>query len=85
MTAKLLFNISAVIEVWVGIVLLIAPAHVIGLLLGDPPDPIGKATARILGIGLLSLGISAWETTRRPASAHITPVLPFADDSLNTG
>ena len=62
MTTKLLFNVSAIVEALVGIALLFAPAYVIGLLLGDGLSLTGVAVSRVLGIGLISLGISAWET-----------------------
>lgn len=62
MSTRLLFNASAITEVVVGIALLAAPADVIGLLLGDGLSPTGAAASRMLGLGLLSLGISAWET-----------------------
>ena len=62
MTAKLLFNVSAIVEVLAGIAFFFAPAYVIGLLLGDGLSLTGAAVSRVLGIGLFSLGISAWET-----------------------
>jgi hypothetical protein len=65
MTTKLLFNVSAIVEALVGIALLFAPAFAIGLLLGDGLSLTGAAVSRVLGIGLISLGISAWETARQ--------------------
>lgn len=65
MNTKLFFNISAVIEVLTGIALLFAPAFVIGLLLGDGTGATGLAVARVLGIGLLSVGVAGWESQRR--------------------
>jgi hypothetical protein len=65
MMIRLLFNFSAVLEVLAGIAMLIAPTYVVGLLLGDGLSQIGTAVARILGIALLSLGISAWENARQ--------------------
>ncbi len=62
MNTRLLFRVSAIIEVLTGIALLVAPLLVIGLLLGDGLGPIGIAVARVLGIGLLSVGVAAWET-----------------------
>jgi hypothetical protein len=67
MTTKLLFNVSAIVEALVGIALLFAPAFAIGLLLGDGLSLIGAAVSRVLGIGLISLGISAWETASQKA------------------
>ncbi len=37
-----------------------APLFVIGLLLGDGLGPIGVAVARVLGIGLISVGVAGW-------------------------
>ena len=71
MTARLLFNASAVVEVIVGSALLLTPAFVIGLLLGDDAGHIGSAVARVLGLALLSLGVAAWETPRQ--EIHLAP------------
>jgi hypothetical protein len=61
MNAKLLFNTSAIVELLTGLALLVAPTLVVGLLLGEGVSPIGIAVARVLGIGLLSLGVAGWE------------------------
>jgi hypothetical protein len=68
MNTRLLFNASAIVEVLTGLALLVAPLFVIGLLLGDELSPTGAAVSRVLGIGLFSLGISAWETARPKTS-----------------
>lgn len=65
MTTKLLFNVSAIVEVLVGIAFLFVPVYAIGLLLGDELSQTGVAASRVLGIGLFSLGISAWETAHQ--------------------
>ncbi len=65
MTARLLFNASAIGELVAGIALLVAPAYAIGLLLGDGLSQTGGGVARVLGIGLFSLGMAAWETGRQ--------------------
>jgi len=62
MNTRLLFNASAIVEISTGLALLVAPLFVIGLLLGDGLGPIGVAVARVLGIGLLSVGVAAWES-----------------------
>ena len=67
MTARLLFNVSAIGEVLIGIALLFAPAYVVGLLLGDGLSQTGTAVTRVLAIGLLSLGVAAMETARTEA------------------
>lgn len=73
MNTRLLFNASAIVEVLVGVAFLFAPAYVIGLLLGDGLSLTGAAASRVLGIGLFSLGISAWETARQ--KTHHAPRL----------
>ncbi len=65
MATRLLFNASAIGELVAGIALLVAPAYVIGLLLGDGLSQTGAGVSRVLGIGLFSLGIAAWETGRQ--------------------
>ncbi len=62
MNNRLLFNASAIVEVLTGLAMLAAPLFVIGLLLGDGLGPIGVAVARVLGIGLLSVGVAGWES-----------------------
>lgn len=62
MNERLLFKASAIVEVLTGLALLVAPLFVIGLLLGDGLGAIGIAVARVLGIGLLSVGVAGWES-----------------------
>ena len=62
MNTRLLFNASAIVEILTGLALLVAPLFVIGLLLGDGLAPTGVAVARVLGIGLLSVGVAGWES-----------------------
>ena len=62
MNTRLLFKASAIAEVLTGLALLVAPVLVIGLLLGDGLGPTGVAVARVLGIGLLSVGVAGWES-----------------------
>ncbi len=70
MNARMLFNAAAMIEFLTGIGLLVAPAAAVGLLPGDGLNEAGFAATRILGIGLISLGISTWELAG--ASVRIT-------------
>jgi len=58
MNTGLVFKTSAIAEILTGFALLVAPLFVIGLLLGDGLSPTGVAVARVLGIGLLSVGIA---------------------------
>lgn len=46
--------------------MLLAPAVVIGLLLGEGLGPVGVSVTRVLGIGLLALGIATWDTAVLP-------------------
>ncbi len=62
MNTGLLFRASAIAEVLTGLALLVAPLFVIGLLLGEGLGPTGVAVARVLGIGLLSVGVAGWES-----------------------
>ena len=62
MNTRLLFKTSAIVEVLTGLALIAAPLFVIGLLLGDGLGPTGVAVARVLGIGLLSVGVAGWES-----------------------
>ncbi len=62
MQSNLLFKASAIIEILTGVALLIAPSLIIGLLLGDGLSTTGVAVARMLGIGLLSVGVAGWES-----------------------
>ncbi len=62
MKTRLLFKASAIVEVVTGLALLVAPTLIVGLLVGDGVSPIGVAVARVLGIGLLSLGVAGWES-----------------------
>ena len=61
MNERLLFKASAIVEVLTGLALLVTPLFVIGLLLGDGLGPIGIAVTRVLGVGLLSVGVAGWE------------------------
>ena len=67
MNARMLFNTSAAIEFLTGIGLFVAPAAAAGLLPGDGLNESGLAVTRILGIGLVSLGIATWELAGAPA------------------
>jgi peptidoglycan/LPS O-acetylase OafA/YrhL len=62
MNTRLLFNVSAIAEIFTGLALLLAPQFVSEMLLGSGLDPTGAAVARVLGIGLVSVGVAAWES-----------------------
>ena len=67
MNIRLLFNVSAIAEVFTGLALLVAPLFVIRLLLGNDLAPTGVAVARVLGVGLLSVGVAGWESSGQDA------------------
>jgi hypothetical protein len=62
MNERLLFKASAIVEILTGLAFLAAPILFVGLLLGSGLGPTGVAVARVLGIGLLSLGVAGWES-----------------------
>ena len=62
MNTIVIFKTSAIVEILTGLVLLAAPLFVIGLLLGEGLGSTGVAVARVLGIGLLSVGVAGWES-----------------------
>ncbi len=61
MNDRLLFKTSAIVEILTGLAFLTAPTLVVGFLLGDGLGPTGVAVARVLGIGLVSIGVAGWE------------------------
>jgi len=63
MNVKVLFRVSAMTEMSTGLALLVAPVFVVGLLLGNGVGPIGIAVARLLGVGLISVGVAGWESS----------------------
>ena len=67
MNTRLLFKASAIAELLTGLALLVAPLYVIGLLLGEGLRSTGVAVARVLGIGLLSVGVAGWESPGQDA------------------
>ncbi len=73
MNTRLLFNGSAAIEIVTGIGMLVAPAFLIGLLLGNGLGPIGIAVTRVLGIGLFSLGIAGWDSQEQALGTVLGP------------
>ncbi len=73
MNTRILFNVSAAIEIVTGIGMLVVPAFLIGLLLGDGLGPIGIAVTRVLGIGLLSLGIAGWDSQEQAKGTVLGP------------
>jgi len=61
MTAKKLLIVTAVVETATGLMLLVSPPLVVGLLLGASLDaPAALVVARIAGAALLSFGCACW-------------------------
>ncbi len=73
MSTRLLFNVSAAIEILTGVTMLIVPALLVGLLLGEGLGPTGVAVTRILGVGLFSLGIAGWNSQEQAQGAALGP------------
>ena len=71
MNTRLLFRISAIIEILTGLAFLAAPIVIVGLLLGGGLSPAGVAVARVLGVALLSVGVAGWES--RGQDARLAP------------
>jgi len=65
MNTRLLFKASAIIEIFTGVALLVVPSLVIELLLGDGLSFTGVAVARMLGVGLVAVGVAAWEAPQQ--------------------
>lgn len=65
MNSRLLFKTSAIVEILTGLALLVVPSLVIELLLGEGLGQTGVAVARVLGVGLLSVGVAAWEAPQQ--------------------
>jgi hypothetical protein len=58
---RILFTVTAVIEVAAGVALLASPALVVFTLLGSSLDaPAAVVVARLTGAALLSIGVAAW-------------------------
>jgi len=58
MSLKLLLTLSGGLEALTGVVALISPALVIGVLLGGPADAVALVLARLFGAGIFSLGLA---------------------------
>jgi len=62
MNSRFLVNFAAAIEALTGLAMLVVPALVIGMLLGDGLGQTGVVVTRVLGIALLSVGVAGWES-----------------------
>jgi hypothetical protein len=73
---KVLFKITAVIEVGAGLALLGCPAFVTVVLLGTSLQELAALVlARVCGAGLLALGVACWlarNDTQNPAAKGLT-------------
>lgn len=59
---------AAIMEVGTGLVLMIDPAIVVGLLLGTDVSGVGTLLGRFFGIALLALGLACWPSRQRADS-----------------
>ena len=64
-TLSALLAFAALVEVGTGLALIIAPAMVVGLLLGGNESGAGMPLGRFLGIALLALGLACWPREQR--------------------
>ena len=65
-TDRVIFNTSAMIEIFIGVGLIIFPVLVIDFLFGDEVNQVGVSVSRVAGFALISLGVSALETLNQP-------------------
>jgi hypothetical protein len=62
---KKLLEVSAIIEIATGIVLLVVPVLLASILLGSALDTAGGlAVARVAGVAIVSLGLACWFGSR---------------------
>jgi len=69
MSLRLLLTLSGGLEALVGVLLLISPAAVVGLLLGGPPDSVAVVLARLFGASLFALGLACLKARNDVESA----------------
>lgn len=60
--SRLIFNLSAFVELATGLALLAKPEQIVLLLLGSGLEGVALSLARILGLALFSLGIAVWQS-----------------------
>lgn len=67
---KLLLFISSIAESTTGLLLVLQPSNVVGLLLGSEPSGVGLSITRVAGLSLMGFGIACWATrSLRPPGA----------------
>jgi hypothetical protein len=57
---RMLLAIAAMAETLAGLALILVPDFTIRLLLGGRPDDVGLMVGRVLGVGMLALGVACW-------------------------
>lgn len=67
-TPRRVLGIAAVLELGTGLALLIVPAAVLALLVGEAAEGAARVAARAFGIALLALGIACWPRLAATAS-----------------
>jgi hypothetical protein len=67
-TLRRVLGFAAVVELGTGLVLIVDPAIVVGLLLGAEVSGVGAPLARCFGIALLALGLACWPSGQRAGS-----------------
>jgi hypothetical protein len=82
---KLLFTLTAFVELGAGLALLGSPALAVDFLLGSTlTSPAAISVARVGGAGLLALGIACW-FARRDGQSHAAKGLVAAMSIYNVG
>jgi hypothetical protein len=84
--AELVFTLSAIGEIAVGLLVAVLPASVMGLLLGAPLDGTGVVAARMMGIAVAALGLAWWPDRNRLDPQRLREVAPaFIGFNLGVG
>jgi hypothetical protein len=84
--AEVVFTLSAIGEIAVGLLVAILPASVMGLLLGAPLDGTGVVAARMMGIAAAALGLAWWPDRHRLDPQRLREVAPaFIGYNLGVG
>ncbi len=77
---RLLFLVTALIEVATGLALILAPEEPVWLLLGSAIDAAGSVIARVAGAALFSLGVACWlarNDVQSPAAMGLLAAILF--------
>jgi|SRR6185369_8846526 len=79
-----LLALTAALEAVTGLALMIAPAVVVRLLMGEEVSGGGAAVARVAGIALLALGFACWPLRKASYGSTSAPLAMLVYNSLIT-